>query len=470
MDASLFIAKTGLTAQQTRMQVISNNLANVNTTGFKKDRAVFEDLLYQNVVPAGGQADAQTQTPTGLMLGTGTRVVATEKLHGQGNIISTENALDIAIAGEGFLSVQQADGTVAYTRDGSMKLDAQGQLVTAGGEAIIPAIQIPQNAISVTIGRDGTVTAELANGGGAAQVGQINLSIFVNNSGLRPIGRNLMLPTEASGAAIVAIPGEAGSGMLMQGSLEASNVNVVEEMVNMIETQRAYEINSKAIVLSFIWFGGCSVHPNMNPTPEFAPIQPIPEAKPTIVTGAIFTNGRDLFGDLRSYQSSDIKVGDLVTVLLNETTQASRTSALATSRTTTNDAIGDDQKNSIVNKIGFGEGFFTNVKTTGAALSSDGTGTAGQAASLTGSISAMVVEVLSNGNLVIIGEKQLALTEGSEYIRLKGIIRPSDIQPDNTVLSQRIASAQISYRGTGELASASRASWGTGLLYKLWPF
>ena len=216
MDASLFIAKTGLTAQQTRMQVISNNLANVNTTGFKKDRAVFEDLLYQNVVPAGGQADAQTQTPTGLMLGTGTRVVATEKLHGQGNIISTENALDIAIAGEGFLSVQQADGTVAYTRDGSMKLDAQGQLVTAGVEAIIPAIHIPQNAISVTIGRGGTVTAELANGGGAAQVGQINLSIFVNNSGLRPIGRNLMLPTEASGAAIVAIPGEAGSGMLMQ--------------------------------------------------------------------------------------------------------------------------------------------------------------------------------------------------------------------------------------------------------------
>ena len=223
-------------------------------------------------------------------------------------------------------------------------------------------------------------------------------------------------------------------------------------------------------VLPFMLFGGCSVHPNMNPTPEFAPIQPIPEARPTIVTGAIFTNGRDLFGDLRSYQSSDIKVGDLVTVLLNETTQASRTSALATSRTTTNDAIGDDQKNSIVNKIGFGEGFFTNVKTTGAALSSDGTGTAGQAASLTGSISAMVVEVLSNGNLVIIGEKQLALTEGSEYIRLKGIIRPSDIQPDNTVLSQRIASSQISYRGTGELASASRASWGTGLLYKLWPF
>ena len=247
MDASLWIAKTGLTAQQTRMQVISNNLANVNTTGFKKDRAVFEDLLDQNIVTAGGQTDAESQTPTGLMLGTGTRVVATEKLHGQGNIINTENALDVAVTGDGFLAVQQSDGTIAYTRDGSMKMDAQGQLVTAGGQALVPAIQIPENATSVTIGRDGTVTAELANGGGAAQIGQIQLSLFVNNSGLQPVGRNLLKPTEASGAAIVSIPGEGGSGMLMQGSLEASNVNVVEEMVNMIETQRAYEINSKAI-------------------------------------------------------------------------------------------------------------------------------------------------------------------------------------------------------------------------------
>lgn len=220
----------------------------------------------------------------------------------------------------------------------------------------------------------------------------------------------------------------------------------------------------------FFIVGGCAVQPNMNPTTEFAPIQPIPEQKPMIVSGAIFTNGLDLFGDLRSYQTSDIKVGDLVTVILNETTQASRTSAVSTSRTTLNDAIGENQKNSIVNKLGFGVGFFDGVKTDGSNLSSDGNGSAGQAASLTGSISAMVVEVLSNGNLVIVGEKQLALTEGSEFIRLKGIIRPSDIQPDNTVLSQRIASAQISYRGTGELASASRASWGTGLLYKLWPF
>ena len=247
MDASLWIAKTGLTAQQTRMSVISNNLANVNTTGFKKDRAVFEDLLYQNIVPAGGQVDAESETPTGLMLGTGTRVVATEKLHAQGNIMTTENALDLAISGDGYFSVQQADGTIAYSRDGSFKLSADGNLVTAGGQAVLPAITVPQNAASLTIGRDGIVTVELANGGGSSQIGQLQLSRFVNNSGLQPIGRNLMQQTNASGDPLVVLPGADGAGMLMQGALEASNVNVVEEMVNMIETQRAYEVNSKAI-------------------------------------------------------------------------------------------------------------------------------------------------------------------------------------------------------------------------------
>ncbi|EAS47809.1 flagellar basal-body rod protein FlgG (distal rod protein) [marine gamma proteobacterium HTCC2207] len=247
MDASLWIAKTGLTAQQTRMSVISNNLANVNTTGFKKDRAVFEDLLYQNIVPAGGQVDAESETPTGLMLGTGTRVVATEKLHAQGNIITTENALDLAISGDGYFSVQQADGTIAYSRDGSFKLSAEGNLVTAGGQTLLPAITVPQNAASLTIGRDGVVTVELSNGGGSSQIGQLQLSRFVNNSGLQPIGRNLMQQTNASGDPLVVLPGADGAGMLMQGALEASNVNVVEEMVNMIETQRAYEVNSKAI-------------------------------------------------------------------------------------------------------------------------------------------------------------------------------------------------------------------------------
>jgi flagellar basal-body rod protein FlgG len=247
MDASMWVAKTGLSAQSTRMTVIANNLANVNTTGFKKDRAMFEDLLYQRIVQAGAQADVNSQNPTGLMLGTGTRVVSTEKVHRQGNMLSTENALDVAIAGDGFLSVQQADGTIAFTLDGSLKLSSEGTLVTATGEAIIPAITIPADAASITIGRDGTVSAELANGGGSVQVGQLQLSRFVNNAGLQPIGRNLYQQTSASGAAIVGIPGAQGAGMLMQGSLEASNVNIVEEMVNMIETQRAYEINSKAI-------------------------------------------------------------------------------------------------------------------------------------------------------------------------------------------------------------------------------
>ena len=214
----------------------------------------------------------------------------------------------------------------------------------------------------------------------------------------------------------------------------------------------------------------CVAQPRMMPTAEFAPVQPIPDAAPTQVTGSIFANGRSLFGDLRSYQATEIKVGDLITVLLNETTQASRTSGLSTSRESTNDAIGLNQKDSIVAKLGFGTGFFDAVKTDGSSITSEGTGTAGQAATLTGSISAMVVEVLSNGNLVIIGEKQLALTEGSEFIQVKGIIRPADIQPDNTILSQRIAHAQISYRGTGDLASASRPAWGTGMLYKFWPF
>jgi len=247
MDASMWVAKTGLTAQSTRMTVIANNLANVNTTGFKKDRAQFEDLLYQRIVQAGAQADINSQTPTGLMLGTGTRVLATEKVHRQGNMISTENSLDIAIAGDGFFSVQQADGTLAYTRDGAFKLASTGALVTASGEALIPQITIPQDAASITIGRDGTVTVELAGGGGAVQVGQLQLNRFVNNSGLQPTGRNLYAQTNSSGQPIISIPGNQGTGTLMQGALESSNVNVVEEMVNMIETQRAYEINSKAI-------------------------------------------------------------------------------------------------------------------------------------------------------------------------------------------------------------------------------
>ena len=246
MDASMWVAKTGLDAQQTRMNVISNNLANVNTTGFKRDRAVFEDMLYQNVKQAGGQTDANSQAPTGLMLGTGVRIVATEKLHTQGNMVTTQSPLDLAIAGDGYFQIAKGDGSLAYTRDGGFKISATGQLVTSAGALLQPAITIPNTASSVTIGRDGTVSIELTTGG-AQVLGQIQIARFVNPSGLQSLGQNLMKDTPASGAPQVLAPGVGGAGSLMQGSLEASNVNVVEEMVNMIETQRAYEINSKAI-------------------------------------------------------------------------------------------------------------------------------------------------------------------------------------------------------------------------------
>ncbi len=247
MDASLWVAKTGLDAQQTRMNVISNNLANVNTTGFKRDRAVFEDLLYQNIRQAGGQTGADTQAATGFQLGTGVRVMATEKIVAQGNMQTTENSLDIAIAGDGYFQVAQPDGTIAYTRDGNFNLDNAGQIVTGSGQLLQPAITVPANASSVTIGQDGTVSVELQAGGGAQVLGQLQMARFINAAGLQSMGQNLLKETPASGAPQVGNPGADGMGILMQGALEASNVNVVEEMVSMIETQRAYEINSKAI-------------------------------------------------------------------------------------------------------------------------------------------------------------------------------------------------------------------------------
>jgi flagellar basal-body rod protein FlgG len=248
MDASMWIANTGLDAQQTRMSTISNNLANVNTTGFKRDRAAFEDLLYQVVRAPGGQvgAAADAQSPTGLMMGTGVRVVATEKIHSQGSIITTKNALDLAVTGDGFFQIAQPDGTIAYSRDGAFKLSSTGQLVTSNGALLQPAITLPNNATSLSVGQDGTVRVEVV-GGGSQVLGQIQLARFVNPAGLQAIGSNLLRETTASGAPQVLVPGQGGTGLIMQGSLEASNVNVVEEMVNMIETQRAYEINSKAI-------------------------------------------------------------------------------------------------------------------------------------------------------------------------------------------------------------------------------
>jgi len=247
MDASLWIAKTGLDAQQKRMSVISNNLANVNTMGFKRDRAVFEDLLYQSIRQPGGQNGPDTQLPTGLMLGTGTRLVATEKNHTQGNMITTGNALDLSIGGEGFFQIQQADGTVAYTRDGGFKVSNAGQIVTANGSLLIPPIVLPDNLATLTVGQDGNVIAELTNGGGQVPLGQIQVARFVNPAGLQSMGQNLYRETPGSGAPQLLVAGQGGAGPMYQGTLEASNVNVVEEMVSMIETQRAYEVNSKAI-------------------------------------------------------------------------------------------------------------------------------------------------------------------------------------------------------------------------------
>jgi len=247
MEAALWVAKTGLDAQQTRMTVIANNLANVNTTGFKRDRATFEDLLYQNVRQGGAQTSADTAAPTGLLLGTGTRVVATEKLHAQGNIIQTENAFDVAISGEGFFQILQPDGTLAYSRDGGFKISAEGVLVNSSGYRLQPELAIPQNAQTITIGADGTVSIQAFGEPAAQAIGQIQLARFLNPSGLQAIGENLFRETSSSGPPQVGIPTQQGVGQLIQGALESSNVNVVEEMVNMIETQRAYEVNSKAI-------------------------------------------------------------------------------------------------------------------------------------------------------------------------------------------------------------------------------
>jgi flagellar basal-body rod protein FlgG len=247
MLSSLWIAKTGLDAQQTRMDVISNNLANANTTGFKSSRASFQDLIYQNKGQPGGQTTEQTQSPSGLMLGTGVRVGGSEKLFTQGNISQTGNSLDVAIQGNGFLQVSMPDGSVAYTRDGSLHTDANGQLVTADGYALDPAVTLPSNVQSITIGSDGTVSATAAGSATAVQVGTLQLADFVNPAGLQPRGNNLYLATASSGTPQTGQPGLNGMGTLQQGSLESSNVNVVEEMVNMIETQRTYEMNSKAI-------------------------------------------------------------------------------------------------------------------------------------------------------------------------------------------------------------------------------
>lgn len=250
MIRSLWIAKTGLEAQQTNMDVISNNLANVSTTGFKRQRAVFEDLLYQTIRQPGAQSSEQTTIPSGLQLGTGVRPVATERLHSQGSLSQTNKPLDMAIEGGGFFQVQLPDGTMAYTRAGSFQLDPNGQIVTASGYPIQPAVSLPQNVKTLTVGSDGTVSVAVNGQTGQQQIGQLTLATFVNDSGLESIGENLYLETQSSGTPNESTPGLNGAGTLKQEYLETSNVNVAEELVSMIQTQRAYEINSKAVSTS----------------------------------------------------------------------------------------------------------------------------------------------------------------------------------------------------------------------------
>jgi len=245
--SSMHVAKTGLNAQQTRMQIIANNLTNVNTTGFKRDRANFETLLYQVRRTAGDQVTAEANLTSSFSVGTGARIVNTTKMMTQGSLVTTDNALDVAIEGGGFLQVLLPDGRVGYTRNGSMSTNAEGILTTSSGYVFQPEIAIPDGAQQINISRDGIISVLVAGGVGTEAVGQLNIADFTNRTGLQPIGESFFVETDSSGAPIVGVPNEGGLGRIIQGALEASNVNVVTELVEMIETQRAYEVSSKSI-------------------------------------------------------------------------------------------------------------------------------------------------------------------------------------------------------------------------------
>jgi flagellar basal-body rod protein FlgG len=255
MIRSLWIAKTGLDAQQTNLDVISHNLANVSTNGYKRQRVVFEDLLYQNLRQPGAQSTQQTQIPSGLQLGVGVRTVATEHIHTQGSLQRTENPLDMAINGQGFFQIQMPDGTLAYTRDGAFQRDSTGQIVTSSGYPLSPAITIPSDAVSVTVSRDGIVSITLAGQPAPITIGNVQLATFINNGGLQSVGENLYVETASSGTPTPNTPGSNGAGLINQGMVETSNVNVAEELVTMIQTQRAYEMNSKAVQTSDAMLG-----------------------------------------------------------------------------------------------------------------------------------------------------------------------------------------------------------------------
>ncbi|KAI2694523.1 MULTISPECIES: flagellar basal-body rod protein FlgG [Pseudomonas] len=257
MLPALWVAKTGLSAQDTNLTTISNNLANVSTTGFKRDRAEFQDLLYQIKRQPGAQSTQDSELPSGLQVGTGVRIVGTQKNFTAGSLQTTEQPLDMAIDGRGFFQILQPDGTTSYTRDGTFHLDSNGQIVNASGFALEPAIVIPNDAQTFTVGRDGTVSVTVPGNAASQVIGNLQTADFINPAGLQAVGNNLFLETAASGAPQVGTPGLAGFGTTLQNTLETSNVSTVEEMVNMITTQRAYEMNSKVIstadqMLSFV--------------------------------------------------------------------------------------------------------------------------------------------------------------------------------------------------------------------------
>lgn len=248
MFPGLWISKSGLDAQQTNISVTSNNLANASTVGYKKSRAIFEDLLYQNVNQPGGRATSNSNLPSGLMIGAGAKVVATQKQFTQGDVSTTGNSLDLMISGKGFFEVQMPDGTTAYTRNGQFTLNEEGTIVTVGsGYPLLPEIQVPENAKSITVSTDGQVSISTSDQAGSQVVGQITVTSFINDAGLEPVGQNLFLETQASGAPIQGIGGTDGAGVVKQGCLEVSNVNVTEELVNLITAQRVYEMNSKVL-------------------------------------------------------------------------------------------------------------------------------------------------------------------------------------------------------------------------------
>ena len=247
MIKAMRTAATGMVAQQMNVDNIANNLANVNTTGFKQTKIEFQDVLYQNLRRAGTASALGTEVPTGLSIGYGTRASATVRSFSEGNLTPTGNPLDLAIDGDGFFQVQMPDGTTGYTRDGAFKISGDGQIVTSEGYFVLPQMAVPEGSTAISVGTDGTVEVMVSGQNDPVQIGQVELARFVNPAGMLAIGRNILMPTRASGDPVTGVPTQSGLGQIDQGYLEMSNVKVVDEMVNMIVAQRAYEMNSKAI-------------------------------------------------------------------------------------------------------------------------------------------------------------------------------------------------------------------------------